>query len=124
MLERIKYILAYLQWFLLIGFVITFGIQMQQNTIIGAIIIYLSAIILGLIMINFSNKKYSASHKIVNTVPMTTPIMSIISIICCIQFTLEPNNKWIALVYFILPICIVDLIRWYLIIKYNNNLTK
>lgn len=124
MLERIKYSLAYIEWLLLIGFVTTYGILIHSEMLIGAITMYLFALILFIIMIRFSSKKYLSSHHIVNTKPMTSPIIAIIGVICCFQVLSEPSRNWQPLIYFTLPIFILDLIRWYLIVKYDKDKNK
>ncbi len=77
MLATIRKILAYLDWLMLISFIMVFGIYLIPKTIVGGIIAFVCAIGLLLIMFEESSNRYSSNRRISFGNPLGNPLVDI-----------------------------------------------
>ncbi len=77
MLATIRKILAYLDWLMLIAFIIVFGIYLIPKTIIGGIIAIICAIGLLLIMFEEASNQYSSNSRISFGKPLGNPLVDV-----------------------------------------------
>lgn len=111
MLATIRKVLAYLDWIMLVLFIVVFGIYLIPKTMIGGI----AAIICGgamlLIMFEESSKSYSPQRRISAGNPLGNPLVDIALFVYGLQeFTEAPEIHWLYLTGLLMVG--VDLILW------------
>ncbi|MDE5882451.1 MAG: hypothetical protein K2H60_12040 [Muribaculaceae bacterium] len=77
MLATIRKILAYLDWLSLIAFIVVFGICLIPKTMVGAIITFIVALAVLLIMFEESSKTYSPKRRVSYGKPLGNPLIDI-----------------------------------------------